>query len=167
MATQMSALSRSAIRTIFDASSTMSLSNGKPIKWILDSCCSKHMSKNQAHFSDFVKCKGVVQVRNNDVIPSYGIETVQMAAVIDEVKHYIVPNGVTYIAKIMHDLVSISHTRKKHFKVRIDDDPSNATVETMELYCKPSGKVKMCGVETVNGLYQAIARACVSETHVC
>lgn len=85
--------------TAFDASTTMSLTYRKPVKSMLESCCSKHMSNNRARFSDSIECKGVVKPGINDVIPSYGVDAVRMATVVDGVKHYITINGVMHTPK--------------------------------------------------------------------
>lgn len=37
----------------------------------------------------------------------------------------------------------------------------------MEPYRKPSGDAKMCVLETANGSYEVVARACVNEAYIC
>lgn len=58
-----------AIVAISNASSMVSRNDDKSTKWMLESCCSRHMSNNPAYVSDLLECEGVVQVRNNEMIP--------------------------------------------------------------------------------------------------
>lgn len=155
-----------AMLMISKASSMMSRNDENSTRWMLDPCCSRHMSDNLDDFSTFLECEGIIHVPNNERIPSYGVGTVRMAAVVDGIKHNITLNDVVCAPKIMYNLIPIAETRKRNFRVRIDDDHENATVERMELYHEPTGKVKMCGFETANGLYQAVAQVYVNEAHV-
>lgn len=126
--------------TISNASSMMSRNDEKSTKWLLDSCCSRHMSNNRAYFSEFLECEGIVQVGNTEMIPSYWVGAVRMASVVDGTKQNITLNDVIGSPKIMHNLIFIAQARKRNFRVRIDDDPENAIVGRMELYHKPPGQ---------------------------
>lgn len=138
----------------------------KSDKWMLDSCCSKHMCNNKAYFSNFVEREGVVQVGNKEVIPSYGVGTVPMTTMVNGKQHYVTLHDVLYTQDIMHNLISISQVRRKQFRVRIDDEPNNMTRGRMDLHHKPSGEVKMCGIETGEGLYEAVAQVFLDQAHV-
>lgn len=83
-----------------------------------------------------------------------------MITEVNGVKHYITLQNVMYTPKDMYKRISISQALKKWLKVRIDDDPDNATLGRMELHHKPSCDVKMCGTETDEGVYEAVARLC-------
>lgn len=98
--------------TISDVSPTISVGNEKSSKWMLNSCCSKHMSNNRAQFSNFVECKEAGQVGNNDVIPLYGVGTARMETVVDGVKNYITLNGVRNTPKIMNLYPNLSSTHE-------------------------------------------------------
>lgn len=156
-----------AMVTVSNASSMMSRINDKSTKWMLDSCCSRHMSNNRAYLSDVLECEKIVQAGNSETIPSYGVDNVRMAAVVDGTKHNITLTNTIYTPKIMQNLIFIAQARKRNFRARIYDDPENATVGRLELYHKPSGKAKMCSLETANRLYQSVAQVHANEDHVC
>lgn len=71
------------------------------------------------------------------------------------------------LESVTHNLISISQAQKRHLRIWIDDDLSNATVEKMELYQKPSGQARMRSLNTANALHGADARVCVKKAHVC
>lgn len=136
------------IVTIAQTSMVMAASSWKSNKPMQDLCCSKHKCNNRSYFLDFGKCKRVVQIGNNGMIRSYGLETLKMNTVVDGMQHRISLREVMSTPEIMPNLISIAQARKNRLMVRADDDYSNVTRGWMDPYHKPSCKIRMCGFET-------------------
>lgn len=67
---------KGATVTILSLILMMPQSVGKSPKWLLDLCCSKHMSNNRASLFFFKDCEGAVQFDINEVITSYEVDFV-------------------------------------------------------------------------------------------
>lgn len=85
-----------------------------------DLCCSKHMSNNRNHFSDFVKCNAAGQIDSKEVITSYGFRMVRMITTMDGVTHNVALQEVMHTAEIVQILISISQVRRTGFRVLIE-----------------------------------------------
>lgn len=132
----------------------------KSNRWMLDLCCSKHMSINKSYSRNFALCKEVVNAGNNKAICSYRVATVQMITMVDGMQHHTTFRDVMYTAESMHNLISITQARKSRFMVRLEDDPRNATRGRVDLHHMPSGKIMMCGFEKRERLYEAVTSLC-------
>ena len=129
-------------------------------KWMLDSACTRHISNCREHFATFTPCSGQVQVGNNDTVKSEGVGLVRMDAVVNGNRKRISLNNVIYAPEMMHNLISVSCVCKKGIRVTIDCDSGGRGC--MELMQKKSGAVRMIGLETHEGLYQAVVEV---QTH--
>lgn len=118
------------------------------------------MSNNRAHFTNFIDCKGVGQVGNNEVISSCSLGTGLMMTGVDGEQHWVTPNKVVYTPRIMHNLILLSPVRQNHLLIGISDDPRDRKCGRIILYQKTSGEVKMGGFETRDGLFAAVTRVC-------
>lgn len=72
---------------------------------MMDSSCTRRVSKNRAHFRDFSEYDGVIQVVNNKIIRSCGLGTVIMDNVVNgEIKHVTI-NHVIHDPENMYNLI--------------------------------------------------------------
>lgn len=108
----------------------------------------------------------MVQVGYWEVIFSYGVGMVLTIRLMDGVKHNISLQKVMYTSKITHNLVFMAQVLKNGFWVLIDDDHCSVRLGQMVVEQILSGKVKMCGLETCEELYEEITRVRPSQLHL-
>lgn len=129
-------------------------------KWILDSGCTRHMSNSRENFVTFIEARGSVQLGDNDTITSIRYGNVRMATVTMGVKHILLLRSVLYTPDLMYNLIYISQVSRNNFKVIIDNEKEDQKKVTLKLMHKPTGQIKMVGIETTEGLYEALVSVC-------
>lgn len=137
----------------------------KNSKWILDSGCTKHMANCREFFCEFKPESGTIQVGNNEFIRSEGIGTVKVATVVRGVKKIVVLTDVLLVPEIAYNLISISQARRNGHRIIIDGRRNQNQRGVLELFNKKSGDVKMIGIETKEGLYEAALKVRLEKAH--
>lgn len=115
---------------------------------MLDLCSFKHISKNKSNFWSFVECKVFEQVRYNEDTRSYGVGTVKMITVADEMQNHNPLRDLMYITGTLRSLKTIARAWKSRFIVRVDDDFSSAMRERLDNHHKLPDQIMMCDFET-------------------
>lgn len=72
-------------------------------------------------------------------------------------------HDVLYVLNIPFHLVSISKVRKRNYRIIIDEEDEAPGGVKLEMFHKPTFGVKMVGVETREGLYEAVLRVFMTE----
>lgn len=123
---------------------------------MLDTACTRHISNEQSHSRHFVEQSGIVQVGNRETVELYVYGMGRVRTTVNGGSHWIILENVIYSPKFMFNLISMSRVRRHGFKIPIDEDDHNSGNRTMELLHKTNEDVEMLGLETSEGLFQAI-----------
>lgn len=127
-------------------------------KWMLDSGCTSHISNNRSFFRTFLEKKGSIQVGNHEFIESHGVGTVNIKTAVHGVLNNVVLHDVLYAPDIVHNLISVSKVRRKNFRVIVDNDEKDPHRGSMMFIEKSFDDVKLIGLETSDGMYEAVLR---------
>lgn len=66
----------------------------------------------------------------------------------------------------MYNLVYLAQARKKHYKMVIDEEENQSGDFVLLIIHQQTEEVKMIGIETSNGLYEAMASVCNAEANI-
>lgn len=134
--------------------------------WILDSGCTKHMTNRKENFVSFTSERGTVKVGNDETIQSLGYGKVKVTAIVKGKKRDVVLSHVLYAPDLIYNLISMSQARRNNFRIIIDANNKKPDMGMLSLFHKPSGEVKMVGIETNSGLYRAVVKVRQEEANV-
>lgn len=126
------------------------------------------MTSQRPNFILFTMEKGPVKVDNSNVIESIGYGTVITTTIVRGGFKRIKLHNLVYSPDLMHSPISSLQSRRNGFRIVIDEKDGNTGHEIIELWHKPSGDMKMAGVETetYDRFHEAIIKVDGDETNV-
>lgn len=112
------------------------------------------MTNSRHNFVSFNACRDVVQVGNNETIPSYRYGHIKFWSAVCGVCHCITLKIVLFTLNIMYNLISLSQVQRNCFRTYIDDDKCKPGIGLSEILHKLSGKIILIGLDTNEGLFK-------------
>lgn len=94
-------------------------------RWILDSCCARHMKNQRENFMTFTNAEETVHIGNNDEIASLGYGTVRLKTIFKGRKSTVMLEDTLYTPDLMCNLISIFKAKRNIFKAIIDNEHSD------------------------------------------
>lgn len=137
----------------------------KNLKWLLDSGCTKHMANCREFFCDFKPNSGTIQVGNNEFIRSEGSGNIKVTTIVRGVKKNVILSDVLLVPDLAYNLISVSQARRNGHRIVIDEKWNHDGRGVLELFNKKSKDVKMVGIETNEGLYEAALDVQMEQAH--